>query len=533
MNIAEYIISQLVKQGITHVFGYQGGNITYLIDAIGRNEHIKYIQTYNEQGAAFAANSYAQVTENFGVAISSSGPGAINMINGIANAYYDSIPCLFITGNINTATMRKSDKIRQNGFQETDIVQLVQGITKYAVTIFQGENIQEILAEALFVMKQGRPGPVLLDIPHDVQRAALVKKEEKRIIKTKTAAAAENSHLIGEIQEKIQKAFRPVVLVGGGCRSKLAKREIEKLLEQLPMPVVASLCGIDVLDNDHRCYRGMIGDYGLSSANRILQEADFVLVLGSRLDERQRTTDIDQFLSNAEVVHVDIDENELQHIKKDEITVHMTTEQFLTEINKRKLKNENSAEWLLHTEKWFNEKAEEKEVMCGYKVQKKLSSLVGMYSQNSIICVDIGNHQMASAQAVRIAAGSKYLNSGGLGSMGYALPASIGAYYGAPEKRIICITGDGGIMMNVQELQVIAREALPIVVIVVNNKELGMIKSYQNLAFEGRNYGTKWGYEAPDFSMLANAFHMKYYKADEISTIAEKITEPTMIEIEV
>lgn len=533
MNVAEFIINELINQGIDCVFGYQGGNITYVIDAIGRIGRIEYVQTYNEQGAAFAANAYGQVTNNFGVAVSSSGPGAINMINGIANAYYDSIPCLFITGNINTDTMRKDDRIRQNGFQEADIVSMVKGITKYAVTVQDAKEIKVILAEALKIMKQGRPGPVLLDIPHNIQRTEI---SEADILKTKEVKNIDTEVDIETLQiilEKLQTASKPVLLVGGGCRSETARREIEKFLEQIEIPVVASLCGIDVLDNNHKSYRGMIGSYGFSSSNKILQEADFVLVLGSRLDERQRSVSIDEFLKNAMVVHVDIDANELKNVRKDEISIHATVEQFMMEVNKRPLKNENGNKWLQETKDWIEEKTLEETLIFGLKTQKQLQNLVGEYPKDSIICVDVGSHQMAAAQAIRIGKDSKYLNSGGLGSMGYALPAAVGAYYGNHKKKVVCITGDGGIMMNLQELQVIAREKLPIMIIVMNNKELGMIKTYQDLAFEGRNYGAKWGYTPPDFSLIAKAFQMNYYKADEIEKGTKDLVVPAIFEIEV
>lgn len=532
MNVAEYIVNELSKRNISHIFGYQGGNITYVIDAIGRTERIKYIQTYNEQGAAFAANSYAQITNNFGVAVSSSGPGAINMMNGIANAYYDSIPCLFITGNINVVSMRKDDSIRQNGFQETDIVNMVSGITKYAITVHNADKIDVILEEALNIMKMGRPGPVLLDIPHNIQRAEIVEKVslKKEIVESNIEVGNE---LFQDILNKLNNAVRPVLLLGGGCRSDTAKQQISCFLEKVDIPIVASLCGIDVICNSHRCYRGMIGSYGLPASNKILQEADFVLVLGSRLDERQRNVNLEQFLRDATVVHVDIDKNELKNVIKSEISICASVEQFMTEMNQRVTFNKRYDGWLGETKKWFKEKARESDLMCGSLVQDKLRTLIGNYAEDTIICVDVGNHQMASSQALRIGENSRFLNSGGLGSMGYAVPASIGAYYADSKKRVICITGDGGIMMNLQELQVIAREKLPITIIIINNKELGMIRTYQNLAFEGRSYGAKWGYTPPDFSEIAKTFNMEYFKVEEAKEFINNWAVPAIIEIEV
>lgn len=530
MNVAEYIVESLMKQGICHVFGYQGGNITYVIDAIGRRKTIHYIQTYHEQGAAFAANAYAQVTGKFGVAISSSGPGAINMINGIANAYYDSIPCLFITGNITTYTMRDSDNIRQNGFQEADIVSMVKGITKYAVTIRSVEDVPKILEYAILQMKTGRPGPVLLDIPHDVQRAE-INYQPMDFVGEICESPLLSDSVAMEIVKKMENASQPVLLLGGGCRSEVARREIHTLLQKMPVPVVVSLCGIDVLPNDHECYRGMIGDYGHSYSNQILQEADLVLVLGSRLDERQRCVSKEEFLKNADVVRVDIDRYELQNAHGKAMNICMSVEKFVQKLNEYTFTLKNSPIWLKETREWQQGVFDEKQLIFGSSVQNKLEKLIEQYVQDRVVCVDVGCHQMAAAQAIKIGKNSNYLNSGGLGSMGYALPAAIGAYYGKPDRKIICVAGDGGIMMNLQELQVIARERLPIMIIIMNNNALGMIKAYQDVAFEGRNYGSCWGYVSSDFQKIADAFEIDYYKVDE--TLGKEIKLPAIIEIEV
>lgn len=532
MNVAEYIVNVLKENQIHEIFGYQGGNITYMIDAVSRAEGIAYIQTYHEQGAAFAANAYAQVTRNFGVAVASSGPGAINMINGIANAYYDSIPCLFITGNINTAAMRESECIRQNGFQEADITGMVSGITKYAVTIRKAQDIRKILSHVLAVMKEGRPGPVLLDIPHNIQRTDI--GEQTGYDEEVGKCSEVNNTAIAEIYEKLSYAKKPVILLGGGSRSIGATELINKTLERWPMPVVASLCGIDSIDNEHACYRGMIGSYALPAANRILEEADFVLVLGSRMDERQRAVNLEDFLAKAVVVHVEIDENEIGHIRKDEIGVNTTVECFLRALLQCQDRKFSFASWLKETKEWIQEITPEKAWIFGSSFKKRLLNIIGIRQENMVICVDVGNHQMAVAQAVKIAKNARYLNSAGLGSMGYALPAAIGAYYGAREKRVVCIAGDGGFMMNLQELQVVAREKIPIMMIVINNHGLGMIENYQKFAFEGRFYGSKWGYEAPDFGKIAAAFGISYmHIGGEEDVEAIKYSVPLLVEIEV
>lgn len=527
MNVSEYIVSQLVANKITHVFGYQGGNITYVVDAISRTEGVSYVQTYHEQGAAFAANAYAQVSQRFGVAISSSGPGAINLINGIANAYYDSIPCVFITGNINTAAMRESANFRQNGFQEADIVGMVSGITKYAVTVYDAQKFPEIWKTAINIMTEGRPGPVLLDIPHNIQRTVLEILDTREELNDQPVSLNSETELL-KIRDLLNTARRPVILAGNGCRNRETRTLLKELLNMSPMPVVTSLCGKDCIENDHDCFRGMIGSYGLPYANRTLNEADFVLALGTRMDERQRVVPVEHFLQNAVVVHVDVDSYELGHVKKDAIKRRETVLDFLSAFVQ--LDGFTShLDWVEQTAQWMNDVSESNWIY-GKEVARELASLTAI-PRNRSICVDVGNHQMAAAQAVVVGRDDDYLNSAGLGSMGFALPAAIGAYYAAPHREVICITGDGGLMMNLQELQVLAREQLPILIVVVNNHGLGMIENYQKLAFDGRLYGSRWGYSSPDFSQVAKAFGLDYIPISQWHN--DTITKPTLVEIEV
>ena len=511
MNAAEYIVQVLKSEGIDTVFGYQGGNITYLVDAISREENIKYVQTYHEQGAAFAANSYAQVSQKFGVAAASSGPGAINMINGIANAYYDSVPCLFLTGNINTAVMRESNQIRQNGFQETDIVGMVKGITKYARTVYKPEQLPQMLRQALCCMQKERPGPVLLDIPHNIQRMEL-KESIKQVRLKKSHLAVTVDAAFETVNKELKAARHPVLLLGNGSRGRRERILLKELLGRFPMPTVVSLCGKDAVPNNHPCYRGMIGSYALPYSNLILQKADFVLALGTRMDERQRAVDADKFLQKAYVVHVDIDQNELGHVKKDAFCLHMSVEQFLTGFldNAEEGTEDLHRAWVEETGRWMRTPEAGGESIYGHAFKKKLTEILGEVVSDCVVCVDVGNHQMAAAQILNIGEGSWYLNSAGHGCMGYALPAAIGAYYAAPDKEVIMIAGDGGFMMNLQELQLIKREKIPITIVVVNNRGLGMIENYQKLAMDGRLYGSRWGYEAADFCKVAKAFGLDY-----------------------
>lgn len=530
MNVAEYIVHRLKEDGIHTIFGYAGGNITYVLDAIGRCRGIKYIQTYNEQGAAFASNSYAQISGKYGVAISSSGPGAINMINGIANAYYDSIPCLFITGNVNSGTMRGDAAIRQSGFQETNIVELVRSITKYAISVSCDDSIDEIFETAVEIMKGGRPGPVLIDLPHNVQRMEYVAKENS-MQKNSTSCVGMTNEEISRFTNALELSNRPIIIVGGGCRSDYAKRMISEFVQLNKIPVVSSLLGRDVIDNNSEEYCGMIGSYGHYVANEMMKEVDFALLIGTRVDERQRTVASEEFLMDAEVFRIDVDRAELGHTLVDKNKVNCSSERFLEQIYKYKIEN-SCTEWCQKCRRKYEEEIENRyDFMFSSKWGRALERVVGDCN-DKIICADVGNNQMFTAQRLQLGNNCSLLNSGGLGSMGYAIPAAIGASYADCSREVICIVGDGGLMMNVQELQVISRECLPIKIVVINNKSLGMIENYQRLAFEERYIGSKEGYEAPNLRKIAQAFGLEYYRYNELYQL-HKTTKAVLIEMEI
>lgn len=535
MNAAEYIVKELKKEHVGTVFGYQGGNIAYLIDAISEEEGISYVQPYSEQGAAFAADAYAQVSGRFGVAVSSGGPGAINMVNGIANAFYDSIPCLFLTGNVNAASMRTDDRVRQDGFQEADIVGMVEGITKFSGSAASAGDIPGMLGRALALMREGRPGPVLIDVPHNVWRQEMPGRlcaAPQAGMGTPCRGAYREA--AQEVYGRLMGASRPVVLAGGGCRAAGTPALLEEFLDRTGIPAVTSLCGKDALPNGHPCWRGMIGTYGLPYSNRVLQEADFVLVLGSRMDEHQRAAAPGAFLKDAFVAHVDIDAHELGHVVRDEYKVHADVGGFLECLLGFCLEKGQHGGWAARTRRYMEGPVPEGAWACGSGLKNILQRITGACPENSVICVDVGIHQMAAAQAVRVGRGTRYLNSGGLGAMGYALPAAVGAYYAAPDKRVICITGDGGIMMNLQELQTVAREGIPVMVVVVNNHGLGMIEGYQRRALGGRLHGSRWGYAAPGFEGLAGAFGIPYVRYGDAGSLqGSRGKGPVFVEVEV
>ena len=530
MIVVEYIVKQIKKEGIEYVFGYQGGNITYLVDAIARESGIYYNQSYNEQGAAFAANTYAQVSGNFGVAVSSSGPGAINLMNGIANAYYDSVPVLFITGNINTATMKTDAAMRQNGFQEADIVSMVKGITKYAKTIMSVEEIVPALTEAFAKMMDGRKGPVLLDIPHDIQRSSINEAPAEWTMVNNPDIIPKHEYINKTIQ-CLKKSKKPIFLIGNGCRSTQARSLLASLTEDLCIPIISSLNGIDACPANNPNYIGMIGTFGLDSTNRVLEQADCVVAIGSRMDERQRYANGKDLFDGKSIVHVEIDQSEMRHINAKEFVVPYTVEAFLKALIARldDVRDIDYGDW--HAEVLDVRKSELDKYILGKKCADQLRKVFDSEIATSYI-IDVGCHQMAAAQVAYLKQGDFYLNSAGLGSMGFSIPGAIGAYYANKSGRIVAICGDGGFMMNLQELQWIKREKLPITIVVVNNRSLQMIANYQRLAFDGRTVGSEQGYESPDIQKIAAAFGFDYYKANDENLSGDHRT-PTIIEIEV
>lgn len=510
MLVSEYIIKRIELENIDVIFGYQGGNITYFFDALYKS-NIRFVETKHEQAAAFAANSYAQITGKVGVAASSSGPGATNMITGIANAYYDSIPCVFFTGNVSTGSMLKSKCFRQNAFQEADIVSMVKNITKYTKTILHTNEVAFEVEKAFAIAKEGRPGPVLLDIPHDIQRSEL--DEDVSYIKIDNLNRKKEIKFdINKIMNLLEKANKPIILLGGGARDYDTVDTIKKMLNKYRIPVVTSLCGLDCIEHNHPCFIGMIGMYGNIYANLAIYNCDLLLILGSRLADRQNALYDIPIAPNAQIIHVDIDNNELYRVKRDKINIHGTIFDFINNliIKSNDIQQMYTA-WELEIQKWKLSFPSFIENSSEYYINNFINDFSSIIEKNSVICSDVGQHQMSVAQSLKLKEGCKLLNSAGLGAMGYAIPAAIGAGFAIRQEMIYCFVGDGGFQMNLQELQTIVENKLSICIIVINNNSLGMIKAYQKANFKERYIGSVEGYSVPSISKIAKAFNIKYY----------------------
>lgn len=541
MKVSEYVVDFIVRQGINVIFGYQGGAITRIVDAIGKKEGIRFFSNYQEQGAAFAAEGYSRITENIGVAIATSGPGATNLITGIGSSFFDSIPVIYITGQVNSKEYKKSAAVRQAGFQETDIVSIVKPITKYAKTIWQEDKIQYYLQKAVYLAKEGRPGPVLLDIPMDVQNAeinpdSLESYYESKEYKQKqvNSSLVINQKSVEEVIKKLQAAKRPVVLAGGGIRQAKAVKQLQEFVQLTHVPVVSTLMGLDSLNHEQKEYVGFMGAYGVRYANLAVANADFILVLGARLTGRQISTKPESFARTAEIIHVDIDENELGRAIEKSMQIHVDVKEFLEKLNGQ-IKTEHVAldlgTWQIKIESYKHK------YFQNQLVNKIVQSISSMLQENAIICTDVGQNQIWTAQSMMINEKRRLLTSGGMGAMGFALPSAIGAWMGAPERQVCAIAGDGGMQMNIQELQTIVREQIPLKIFILNNGCLGMIRQFQEMYFDSRYVGTIKGYSTPDFVALGKAYgvdSMKIKNGEELANIKPylKDNKPYIFEVE-
>lgn len=511
MKLADYLVQFIADQGVKTVFGYQGGSISHVIDALSRHPGVRYVQMRHEQAAAFAANGYALQTGAMGVALSCSGPGATNLLTGIADAYYDSLPCLFLTGQVSTSEMKKNPEVRQFGFQETDIVSIVSSITKYAVTVTDPERIAFELEKAVYLMQEGRPGPVVVDIPHNVQTRAIDPEKLEHFAAQTSPAVPCGQFYAAETAQWMIQSKCPVILLGGGSRALKQNKPLLDFLEGLPVPIVASYRGKDVLDHSAPNFCGVIGAYGNRSANYAVKSCDLLLCIGSRLDGRQTGGNFDAFADAAKVITVDIDATELSEKPKQYFGIHADCVDFLTALSAEKI--EKNDRWLTTVKRWQQRYPDFAEYHIAERVNPNLflNRLSDAAKGKTSYAVDVGQNQIWANASLRPKRGDFILQSCGLGSMGFALPAAIGAYC-ADGNPTICLCGDGGFQMNLQELQTVVSQQIPLKIFVFNNHSLGLIRVYQSKALDSRFFGSVEGFGSPDYELLAKAYGIAYHK---------------------
>ena len=529
MKASDAIVQFLIDRNITDVFGYPGGMVTHLMDSLDRRKgEIEAHLTYHEQGASFAACGYAQAALKPGAAYATSGPGATNLITGICNAYFDSIPVIFITGQVNTYENGKGLLVRQKGFQETDIVSMVRPVTKYCDQVETPQQLMPKLNHAYHMAMEGRCGPVLLDIPMDIQRSQVDYVLNDELL---CKPAEISSQQRRQTEQWIRCAQRPCILAGAGLRQSGAAEKWAQWMTSLRIPVITSMIAVDLLPSAHPMNFGFLGAYGDRCANFIVSQCDVLITLGSRLDVRQTGARLQDFAPHARLIRVDIDDNELTHsIKEGELDLRMDLNQAVDWLGGL-LGELRCPDWIEHCEK-LRSQLEGIDDLLPNQITAQISRLV---PSEAVITSDVGQNQVWVAQSFEVKKGQTLLFSGGHGAMGYSLPAAIGAWY-ARRKPVFCFCGDGGFQMNLQELQLISAYRLPVKIFVYNNRALGMIRHFQQMYFDCRYVQTlsQSGYFSCDLEKIAAAYHIPYHRLEKQYEPLEqwmKEEGPALIEI--
>ena len=523
MKASDYIVEFIEKQNITDVFGYPGGMVTHLMDSLSKSSIRSHV-TYHEQGAAFAACGYAQTTGKVGVAYATSGPGATNLITGICNAYFDSTPTLFITGQVNTFESKGDLGVRQRGFQETDIVSIVKPVTKYAVRITDASRLRFHLEQAFHIAQKGRKGPVLLDIPMDIFRADI----DPDMLEGFTPHETEPESSFDELLDAIGASSRPVILAGSGIKTAGAVKLLNEVSAHLSIPVITTMLAVDICKDSY----GFIGAYGSRTANFIAAKSDLVISLGARLDVRQIGANRSAFAPDACIVRVEIDKDELSlKTHEDEIQINADVKDTLKAMLTIQARPVNEWNNVCDT---IRDELKDIDNKLPNKLVQKISDMI---PEGAVITTDVGQNQVWVAQSFNVKADQRIFFSGGHGAMGYSLPAAIGCAL-ASGREVYSFSGDGGIQMNIQELQTIARENIPVKIILFNNCALGMIRHFQEMYFDNNYVQTipSGGYTVPDFGSIAGAYKIPYTCVEDVSDIDEKLFAqegPQFIEVKI
>jgi len=522
IKLSDYVINFISKLNVKHVFLLPGGGCMHLVDSLGKCNDLEYVCCLHEQAAAIAADAYGQYTNNIGVALVTTGPGGTNAITGVAGAWIDSTPVIIISGQAKRSDMIGASGVRQMGIQEVDIVKLVTPITKYAVTVMEPLSIKYHLEKAVHLARNGRPGPVWIDIPLDVQGATIEEDNLKGFDPLEIASADNQNLLKTKVKEVIgllNRSERPVILAGNGIRLSKAEKDFLYLINSLKIPVLTTWKAIDFLPENHELFFGRPGSIGQRGANFIQQNSDFILTIGARLDLAQIGYNYSNFARMAKKVVVDIDETEIKKMKmKIDVPVCSDAKAFIRELtnNLDKVQHKDRSDWMSRCASWKNkypvivpEYRKQKEPVNTYLLIDVLSEL--MTETDILVPGSSGGCAEITMQAFRVKKGQRISNTPGLGSMGFGLPACIGACLASGKKRTISIIGDGGLQHNIQELETLKRLALPIKLFILNNNGYASIRNTHTRLFNGRLVccDPSSGLTFPDTCKVASAYGLK------------------------
>jgi len=513
MRGADLLVSYLKQEGVTTIFGYPGGAIMPVYDALYESG-LKHVLCRHEQGAAFAAVGYARASGEVGVCLATSGPGATNLITGLADAYMDSIPIVAITGQVPSAV------IGTDAFQEMDVLGLSLACTKHSFMVTDKDELANVLKQAFSIAQSGRPGPVLVDIPKDVQLAEV-----------QAALATSSKDLIDDFDKNtlvnakalLSQAKKPMIYAGGGVGMANAESQLQDFVDATGIPSVTTLKGIGAIPNSKPYALGMLGMHGTKTGNLCVQECDLLIVIGARFDDRV-TGRLETFAADARVLHLDIDPAEINKLRTADVSLCGDLQTILPALTDIKL---SIADWQKHCSELKQENLWD--YNAPYRsiyAPKLLSRLSQKLSDTSVVTCDVGQHQMWVAQHMNFTSPKNHLSSSGLGTMGFGLPAALGARYARPiEDTVVVVSGDGSFMMNVQELGTIKREQLNVKIVLIDNQRLGMVRQWQQLFFEER-YSETILTDNPDFVTLASAFNIEartITEQDEVETALDEM----------
>ena len=527
----DMLIQSLINEGVEFIFGYPGGAALHIYDAIFNQSEIQHILVRHEQAATHAADGYTRATGKVGVVLVTSGPGATNAITGIATAFMDSIPMIVISGQV------QSHLIGTDAFQETDMIGISRPIVKHSFTVESQESIPRIVKEAFYIATSGRPGPVVIDVPKDLTHPDFkfdfeYPKEAK--IRSYNPPILPLEDQVKRAVEAILEAKQPVIYAGGGTISSNASNELIKFQKLTNAPVTNTLMGLGVFPATNKNFMGMLGMHGTYQANMAMHNADLIIAVGARFDDRITNTP-EKFAPKAKIIHLDVDHSSVSKIIEADVAVFGQVKESLSAINKLLEASESQCQdlsaWHEQIQEWrskhglnhnlFKNKDDEHPILPQAAVQHIYQASEG----KAFVTSDVGQHQMFAAQYYHFDEPRKWINSGGLGTMGFGLPSAMGAKLAFPEEEVICITGEGSIQMCIQELSTCAQYKLPIKIFNINNLALGMVKQWQDMNYDGRHSSISYEDSLPDFVKLAESFGHVGIKITKNSQLQDGIEE--------